>query len=139
MLTEIGDYLEVAGVGTVNTPTAVGTIFKSTRPDTPDDCLTLYQYNGNAPEYVQDVVGPDVEVPQLQVMARARSYPVAEQLAYAAWLVLSAVRNQVLGTVYFRSIMPNSSPGYLGRDANDRHLIGFNATVAKEVPVGASS
>lgn len=134
MLSEVGDYVDAAGIATQGTD-----LFLQTMPEEPDTCATLFQYPGNLPEYVQDVRGPDVEMPQLQVVARAKTSEAAEALAYAIWMLLAQINNQVLGTTYYRSIFPNASPGLMGRDANDRVLVSFNCTVAKEVPVGASS
>jgi hypothetical protein len=133
-LTEIGDYLEGLGIGTLATD-----LFLGSRPDSPDKVLVVYQYPGNAPEYVQSAFSPSAESPQIQVVARAVKYEDADALASSAWSALAAVTNASLGGTYYRSIRPNSSPGTMGRDSNDRVLVFFNATVEKEVSLDAVS
>lgn len=108
-------------------------LFKATRPETPDVCLTLTEYPGNAPLYVQESPAPKHENVQVQVMARGGDYPQARSLAYSAWAVLSRVTNQTLSGVRYLSIRPSSSPALVGRDGNDRVLVSFNLTVEKEV------
>jgi Bacteriophage minor capsid protein len=132
-LSELGDYLDGLGIATQAVNGQGGTLFLSSRPDTPDDLLCLYQYPGGPPEYVQDSFSPVAESVQIQVVARAIRYEDADRLASEAWTALSSVTNATLGGTYYRSIRPNSSPGLMGRDANDRLLVFFNATVEKEV------
>lgn len=126
-LTELGDYLEDAGVGTQGTD-----LFLGSRPDEPDTVLVVYQYTGGPPEYTQDSFGPSIERPQIQILARAPSYEAADALAWLSWSALSQITNAVLSGVKYLSVRPNSSPGMMGRDTNDRLMVSFNATVEKE-------
>lgn len=134
LLDDIGDYLDLAGVGVVGV-----TLFLGTQPDTPSECVTVLEYPGNAPEYLQDSTVPAIESPQIQVLARGMSYVAARATCQEAWDVLSTVTNEVLGTTRYLSIRPNGSPAPLGRDNNDRFLIAFNATVRKEPDVSGES
>lgn len=132
-LSEIGHFLESQGLGTQGS-----TLFLGSRPDAPDTVLAVYQYpSGSSPEYVQESFGPIAEKVQIQVVARSRDYAEAEQLAYQAWSALAAVTNAILSGTKYRKIIPNSSPGLLGRDTDDRLLVSFNATVDKEVSLVA--
>jgi hypothetical protein len=107
-------------------------------PDEPDTVLVVYEYPGGPPEYVQESFSPIAESPQLQVVSRAARYEDAAALAFAAWRALAVVTNATLSGTKYRSIRPNSSPGIMRRDTNDRMLVFFNATVEKEVTLAAS-
>lgn len=131
-LSELGDYLE-AEVHTVSQAT---NLFLGSRPDTPDTVLVIYEYAGSSPEYTQESFRPSAESVQIQVVARAIDYEEAKALASEVWSVLACVTNTDLSGTHYRSIRPNASPALLGRDANDRNLVYFNATVEKEVSLG---
>lgn len=130
-LDEIGDYLQAQGLGTLQTD-----LFLGERPEQPDDILFVTPYAGDAPAYVQDSRLPILEYPQLQVAVRARAYANAEDRILRAWYALAGVTNAFLGTNRYLSIRPNSSPGLMGRDPQDRVTLYFNVTIEKEVPVG---
>lgn len=131
-LDELKDYLADA------TTVDEDIIFKGSSPDAPDDVLVLYEYPGNAPEYVQESFDPSQEKPQIQVVARSKRYEVAKERADIAWQALARITNATLGSTRYRSVRPNGSPGLIRRDANDRLLVGFNASVEKEVSVVVS-
>jgi hypothetical protein len=133
-LSELGDYLEDLGIGVQ----AVD-LFLGSRPDEPDTALIIYQYPGNAPEYVQNSFSPIAEKPQIQVVSRAIRYEDADRRAAQAWAALAVITNATLGGTYYRSVRPNASPGLMGRDTNDRVLVFFNATVEKEVSLESVS
>lgn len=128
MLDEVAAHLMAVGYGTVGT-----SLFKGTRPDDPDDLTCLYEYTGANPEYIQEQSSPVFEKPQLQVLVRSKDYETARRKAAQAWGILAQVHNAILSGVRYRHILPNGSPALLGRDANDRLLIAFNASVDKEV------
>lgn len=130
-LTEIGAFLQLQGLGLLNVD-----LFLGSRPDRPDTLLSVVQYPGDPPEYVQDVPTPHAESLQIQVTARSKSYAEAESKAYTAWRKLAGVRNITLGETRYRGIYPNHSPALMGRDESDRVLVFFNATVEKEAFLG---
>jgi len=133
-LDEIGDYLEDYGAGVQGVD-----LFLGSRPEGPDNCLTVYEYPGGPPEYIQDSFAPVAERVQIQVVARSGGYEEAHRRASVAWAALAVVTNATLGSTKYRSIRPNSSPALMGRDPNDRILVFFNATVEKEVSLAESS
>ena len=130
VLEELGAYL----VGQ-NVSVGLGTdLFLGARPDTPDNCLTLYEYpGGGRPEYVQEKSTPDIEMALIQVVGRGRTYQDTRALVKLAWVALTRVFNLTLSGIRYRSILVNGSPGLLGRDSNNLYLVAFNATVDKEV------
>lgn len=127
-LTEIGALLEVNAVGLQGV-----SMFLGEMPNEPDTALAIFTYPGGAPEYVQSSATPNQESVQIQIVSRAARFEDADRYAYLAWFILAGVTNAVLSGTKYRSIRPNSSPGLMGRDANDRPKVFFNATVEKEV------
>jgi hypothetical protein len=131
LLDEVGAYLEAQQVGQKGND-----LFLGTRPEDPDyTILTVSEYPGMAPEYQNDgaSTGPVRERPQLQIIGRGADYESVRAKVQQAWVALSRVTNQLLSGVRYLEIRPNSSPALIGRDQNDRVLIGFNASVTKEV------
>jgi hypothetical protein len=131
LLTEVATYLQAEGVAQMGQ-----TLFTGMRPETPDECLTIHEYSGQGPEYQNDgshAGGPARERPQLQVMGRGKDYESVRAMVQAAWVALARVTNRMLSGVWYQEIRPSSSPALIGRDSNDRVLIGFNASVVKEV------
>jgi Bacteriophage minor capsid protein len=131
MLTELANYLDSLNVAKMGQ-----NLFTGTRPEEPDEVLTLHEYPGQAPEYQNDGAfagGPARERPQVQVMGRGKDYESVRAMVQAAWVALAKVTNTRLSGVWYQEIRPSSSPALIGRDGNDRVLIGFNASVVKEV------
>lgn len=136
-LTELGDYLSTAlGLTQGSAADPDGNLFLGTRPDAPDYVLVVYQYPGGEPEYVQNQFTPNVERPQIQVVARAKDYDTADRLCARAWAALAPVRNTTISGTKYRSIVAQGR-GLIGVDTNDRPLVAFNATVEKEVSLVA--
>lgn len=132
-LADLGDYLEDEGLGVL-----ASTLFLGSQPDDPDQILSVAQYPGNPPAYVQDSDTPTRERPQIHVAARAVKFEDADDLAMRAWLALSRVHNTIINSVRYLWVRPNTSPALIRRDTNDRVIVGFNASVEKEVSLGAS-
>lgn len=133
-MAEIGAFLDGLGIGMEGVD-----MFLGKRPDAPDTALILYEYPGLGPEYVQNSFNPSAEIVQLQVVARAKEYQDAHNLAARAWTALAPVTNATLSGTYYRSIRPNGSPGNMGTDSHDRVLVFFNATIEKEVSLASTS
>ena len=138
VLYDLAAYLQDHGVG-VNeayNSTNPGTdyhIFVGSRPEKPDDCLTLYAYPGLAPEYVQEDFSPKYEHPYVQVLVRGRVYADADYKIHQAWNALCTLTNASLGGVRYKSVRPLASPALMGRDINDRTMLFFNLAIMKEV------
>jgi len=130
LLTDMALYLEAQGVAKRGND-----LFAGTRPEEPDQVLTVWEYPGMAPEYQNDgaSTGPVRERPQLQVMGRGKDYESVRAMVQSAWIALGRVTNQVINGTRYIEIRPSSSPALIGRDSNDRVLIGFNASILKEV------
>jgi hypothetical protein len=66
-------------------------------------------------------------------MGRGENYESVRAMVQAAWVALGKITNMTLSGHRYIEVRPSSSPALIGRDANDRVLIGFNASVIKEV------
>jgi len=128
VLDEIGALLQTGGVGVISRD-----LFLGLRPEQPDECLTVGEYPGNASTYVQNIATPLHESPQIQISSRGMDYERTRAKAKAAWDVLNHVTNQLLSGTRYVSIRPSSPVALIGRDQNGRVIVGFNATVVKEV------
>lgn len=133
-LKELGDYVESRLVGYPQGEK----LFLGRRPDAPDVVVTIYQYPGGTVEHVQEKFSPNSETCQIQVVARGADgdYDSADRACALVWNALASVRNAVLGGTKYRSIVPTGR-GSMGTDTNNRPLVGFNATVEKEVSLVA--
>lgn len=95
--------------------------------DTPDTQVSVQVYGGFAPMLAMtSSVGSAVaERPRCQIMSRAAAYATAESNAQAAWNALQNYKGTVNGTVYL-NISSVQSPFWMGIDAQNRCLMGFN-------------
>lgn len=93
--------------------------------------ITLVETGGRDPEYVQNAYEPAYQRPAVQLVVRAKSYLVARTTAKSAYDVLSKVRNQMLGSVWYRSITPLQEPFDIGLDDRQRARVAFNVLAVK--------
>jgi len=130
LLDELGAWLAAApqSIGVAGTD-----LFLGSTPDSPDACTTVREYAGEAPERT---LGPSTayEQPRIQIVCRAGKddYAAARTKAEAVYKVIDKAELTLSGVHYLR-IEPLQSPFTIGRDENDRWLIGFNASVMKEI------
>jgi hypothetical protein len=128
VLDDVGTYLS-AQVG----PLTLGTnLFLGRMPDTPDTCVALYEYGGDAPLSVMgsDAM-PPVEQPRIQILTRAPGYSSSRTLALQCWTAVEAILNETLSGTRYHRIAANQSPFPLERDSHDRVLFAQNFRVQK--------
>jgi hypothetical protein len=89
-------------------------------------CVVLVDSPGEEPEIATEV--NDIENPRLQVTVRGDKgdYDEAESLARDVEGILTAVRDQLIGTTRYIKIWTLIAPGSIGYDSNDRPK--FSAT-----------
>ena len=131
LMEDIGVYLSSNGQGAVGTA-----IFYGGRPDQPDDCLTLYEYSGPAPEMENSEDAFAWERPSLQMVSRSADPLAARNTIRAAWAPLVPLTNLWLTDdagkkTLYREINPQQSPFQLGRDENRRFLWAVNFQIIK--------
>lgn len=112
LLEEIGDYLATNNIGIVGQNIFIGDI-----PTSPDDCICLYEYAGNAPEFAY---GVNIDKPGLQVRVRNLSYFKCRQKIQDIQNILHGKRNIILNGTHYTSIHAVQGVTPLGKDENNR-------------------
>jgi len=106
-------------------------LFYMSRPDSPDDVVTLYEYAGSPPEFDHGSRIPEWESPRLQVLARSVDGPTAQARARIIYLCLSAICAAGNTWLYdvgnnqrtqYRALRPLQQPFQMGFDGNRRAL-----------------
>lgn len=123
VLEAVGDYLQAQGQGTLGV-----NLFLARMPETPDVCVTVYEYEGAAP--IESMGGNpfDVERPRLQVVCRAgrEDYPIARDKAVAIRDLLADITSQTLSGVSILRVRALGSILPLGFDTQDRPSVAVN-------------
>jgi hypothetical protein len=121
---DVAGLLEAVGVGVVGT-----TIFVGRMPESPDYCIALVEYMGEAPDFTQGG-GMAYELPRVQISVRGTSeaggYDTAYDAARTIFKEVAKVTNTVLGTTFYQRLRPLQSPFVLQRDENDRVVFVVN-------------
>jgi hypothetical protein len=127
---EIADFLEDANIGEVGVDLFKGQF----PPDTPNECGAVMDLPGLKPDYVMGTGGvPSHEKPKLDIRFRGEpnDYATPRALAGLAWVALSGVAKQTLGSTRYVSITPIQTPFEKERDKKGRPEVGFTIEVEK--------
>jgi hypothetical protein len=122
MLSDIGNYLQAQGIGTLGT-----NIFLGLMPDEPDNCIALFEYAGSPPD-----LHWNGEYPGLQVRVRNKSYAAARTKIGEAMTALHGLHEQTLSGTRYLLIKARGSPEILKRDNNNRVELFVNFEIIKE-------
>lgn len=96
-------------------------IFLGDLPDTPDDCLALYQSGGqDAVHSLGAGVDETHETPTFQVRIRNTSYATANTKAESVKDILDGLVNQTINSNVYISIYMQGDINSLGRDDRNR-------------------
>ena len=120
MIRDIGTYLVAQGLAN-----GIGTdVFLDTRPDKPDDVISIFEYPG-PPSTIQDDLSRRV-----QIMVRSISYASSRAKAWAIFNLLDRPDSRTI-TVngrrgWFKALQ---QPHKLDIDANNRVIFVFNLEV----------
>lgn len=119
ILEALADKLTAASVATVGTNLFIGIM-----PNSPDVCVSLYEYAGSPPLEVMRDNDATLERPSVQVLARAsrNDYPTARDLISDVRDSLTSITDETIGNVRFLRVNQNSSINAVGTDENDRPL-----------------
>lgn len=100
---------------------------KADLPQGDDAFAVLASTPGTTPDWVHNHAGPKYRKPGVQVRVRARKTTDAFALAEAIYLSLTAINNQVVNGVWYRSVKPLQEPsGAMGPDDIGRAQVSFN-------------
>lgn len=122
MLSDIGNYLQAQGIGTLGTNIFLGLI-----PDEPDNCVALFEYAGSPPD-----LHWNGEYPGLQVRVRNKSYAAARTKIGEVAKKLHGLHEQMLSGTRYLLIKARGSPEVLKRDNNNRVELFVNFEIIKE-------
>jgi hypothetical protein len=127
----LGDYLQ-------NTASAFGahasqgtlgvSIFLGKMPDTPDACVTIYEYEGMAPRESFGGNPYDVDMPRIQVLVRGSrdDYPTARDKAKTIRDLLSDLTDVTISSTKVLRVASLGAFIPLGLDDKDRPRIAVN-------------
>lgn len=123
VLEALGDYLQTQNAGTLGTD-----IFLGRMPETPDVCVTLYEYDGVAPTEAFGSEPFMVERPRIQVVCRAGrdDYPTARDKAVQIRDLLAAITEQTISNTRVMRVKALGQVLPLGFDTTDRPTIAVN-------------
>lgn len=126
LLDALGDYLVTNSVGVL-----ASTIFLTRMPDSPDVCVTLYESQGAGATKTFGAGVTAVDVPRIRVLCRAgrNDYQVARAKAVDIRNLLGAVRKTTISGVGILTILATSEVYPMGRDGDDRPIIGCDYSV----------
>lgn len=126
---DIATYLAANGCGTISGVNA--NIFVGRLPDTPANCLAIYERPGGPPLITMTGIGAasvapaedKTSNPRVQIRVRDTLYDVGRTKIYLAFSLLQGKTQTVLGTgtVTFKLIDAVQSPTHLGLDELQRH------------------
>ncbi|WP_344543012.1 minor capsid protein [Streptomyces levis] len=108
-----------------------GTLYELSLPDTPDNCVALYEYPGQAPMRLLGSAIPQENV-SLQVMVRHKSATKALEWTKRITKHLITINGREVAGVYYMLVeSKTSSPIDIGPDPNNRRRYTVNFSVAK--------
>jgi hypothetical protein len=123
ILESVGDYLVTNSLGTLGTDLFLGTL-----PDSPDECVAVYENAGTSPAFTMGTGGIVIDYPMLQIIARAgrEDYPTARDKAENIRDLLALVLESTISGVHIMRIEPMGSVNPLGVDSKFRPLVSVN-------------
>jgi len=123
LLDALGAHLQTSGVGTLATD-----IFLTVMPDEPDVCILIVEDNGVGPMQTFGSSVYSVQRPRIRVFSRAsrNDYPTARANAVLARNAIGAIRNQTISGVSFLTVISTSDFYPVGRDGDDRPVVGID-------------
>lgn len=129
MLEALADKLTAASVATVGTNLFIGIM-----PNSPDVCVSLYEYAGSPPLEVLRDNAATLERPSVQVMVRAsrNDYPTARDLITDVRDSLTGITDETISNVRFLRVNQNSAINAVGTDENDRPMFTLSLTTVVE-------
>lgn len=129
MLEALADKLTSASVATVGNNLFIGIM-----PNSPDVCVSLYEYAGSPPLEVLRDNAATLERPSVQVMVRAsrNDYPTARDLITDVRDSLTGITDETISNVRFLRVNQNSAINAVGTDENDRPLFTLSLTTVVE-------
>lgn len=111
---DIASFLQTSGLGTVGTDIFVGEL-----PESPDNCISIFQSGGEPPI---DQGMDTIDRPGLQVIVRNSSYESCESTILSVQSLINQ-KELTINSVYYPYFGALQAPFPIGRD--DQNLIRF--------------
>lgn len=129
ILDEILGHLESDGVGASGS-----NLFWDFLPDTPDRCVSIFEYAGERPQRTKG--GVYRMLPRLQVITRAPDFEAAMTKALEVYTSLARVDGAVLNGTFYDRIDPLQEPftDPSGRDGRGRSRVLCNYRLERRPP-----
>jgi hypothetical protein len=125
---ELAAYLTAQGLGTLNVD-----MWLHVSPDEPDEQMTIIEYAGDEPDYVQNERMVDTENPRVQIAVRSAQPQVARLRAELVYQSLMKIKNELVNGTRILQCVPVDNPALAGRDESGRFLVTTNFRVKKEL------
>jgi hypothetical protein len=112
------------------------TLFAAGLPDTPDACVAMIEVPGRQGMHTFGQGVPAIEHPRVRLAVRGEPnmYEDPRDIVEAIYQALVARPNEtVSGGARYLTWEPIQPPYVLGKDKNDRWILGFNVEAWKEV------
>lgn len=119
ILEALADKLQAASVVVTGVDCFIGLM-----PNSPDDCVALYEYAGSAPMEVMRDNDATLERPSVQVLVRSsrNDYPTARAKIESIRDVLTDITDETISGVRFLRVSALSSINSVGTDDNERPM-----------------
>lgn len=131
VLDEVGTYIStnVTGV-TLGTNLFIGLL-----PDSPGNCVAIFETVTDAPYYVMNGTTsiPQLENPRMMLYVRNASYVTGRALIETIWRQLQEVSEDALSSVVYHRIQAFGSPKFLERDSNFNVMFSANFKIMKDL------
>jgi hypothetical protein len=112
-----------------NAGLSTASLYHSNMPDKPNELVFVDPTASLAPQEVHE--GGPIRKPGFQVICRSTQWETAWDNAHIAWNAFRDYNVVINGSNYL-AIQPVQEPMNLGKDENERRLVGFNVQVNRE-------
>lgn len=135
---DIALFLMAQGLGVYDPVGTTSTIFVGSEPPAPATMIAILDYTAapvpRGAVTFDSPLRPNRAAPRIQVVCRDPDYLTAKNTALKAWLALSGVLHQILGTAFYYQVKPlQSEPFTLGLDLNNLWRVVCNYEAVKSL------
>lgn len=129
LLPELVSWLVTDGIGVSGT-----TLFYGIMPDTPDLCVTLFEYPGLPNEVTLGSTEVNLEIPNVQVVVRGakQDYDTPRLLIHNVVKSFTKIGETTLLGVRYHAVLARQAPFQVSPDQNFRHIFKCNFRVWKD-------
>lgn len=129
VLEALGDWAESEGLGTLGSD-----LFLSRMPDSPDACVTIYEYDGGTPVEVLGPLGIALDRVRIQFVGRSArdDYPQVRDKMLDIRTAVAGLYSTVVSGVSILRARPLGYLNQMGYDAENRWKVTLNVEVVAD-------